>query len=236
MTNVNNCAQPISTAPCSFLCARAAGHRICSCPAHHTNSPACRFGPLHHTHRATMSHADAKQKTVMEKLRYRYRELLDTDVSIPTVMSEVIGVFGFVLMGTGAAVLTNEPEVYPPEAARMVKEAIIGFAFGLGILFMIYATAHNGSGHLNPAVTISLIAAGACSIVQGILNIAAQVRATSCPHLRASGGATIRRRRFAGGVCSLVLRLGCFSVRCTQGASELPCNNGMHSREAPAAA
>lgn len=119
----------------------------------------------------------------MEALRRRYANVLDKTLSARTFMSEIIGVFGFVLMGTGAAALTNAPEVYPTEPDRMVKEAIIGFAFGIGILFMIYATAHNNAGQLNPAVTISLIAAGACPIAQGLLNIVGQV----CGALIASG-------------------------------------------------
>ena len=63
-----------------------------------------------------------------------------------------------------------------------MQEAIIGFAFGLGIMFSIYATAHNNSGQLNPAVTIALVAAGVTPIAQACLNIVGQVR--SCMRLR----------------------------------------------------
>jgi aquaporin Z len=115
----------------------------------------------------------------MEELKRRYSNILNMGMSAKTVMSEIIGVFGFVLMGTGAAAIYNAPEVYQKSAGfeedRMVKEAIIGFAFGIGIIFMIFATAHNNSGQLNPAVTIGLISAGVCPLVQGLLNIAGQV-------------------------------------------------------------
>jgi glycerol uptake facilitator-like aquaporin len=43
-------------------------------------------------------------------------------------------------------------------------------------MFMIYATAHNNSGQLNPAVTIALVAAGVAPIAQALVNIAAQAR------------------------------------------------------------
>jgi aquaporin-4 len=119
----------------------------------------------------------------MEELRRRYANVMNMSISAKTVMSEIIGVFGFVLMGTGAAALCNAPEIYGPESPRMIKEAIIGFSFGLGILFMIFATAHNNAGHLNPAVTIALICAGVCPALQGALNIAGQV----CGALLASG-------------------------------------------------
>jgi glycerol uptake facilitator-like aquaporin len=111
----------------------------------------------------------------MEDLKRRYVNVMDRSISAKAVMSEIIGVFGFVLMGTGAAALCNAPEIYSPESPRMVKEAIIGFAFGIGILCMIYATAHNNAGQLNPAVTIGLVCSGNCPAPQAALNIAGQV-------------------------------------------------------------
>ena len=59
-----------------------------------------------------------------------------------------------------------------------MQEAIIGFAFGLGIMVMIFATSHNNAGQLNPAVTIGLVAAGVSPILQALLNIVAQARST----------------------------------------------------------
>lgn len=115
------------------------------------------------------------QAAIMHHVRARYATILSPALSLRTAMSEAIGVFGFVMMGCGAAALTNAPEIYDPESSRMGKEAIIGYAFGFGITFMIYATAHNNAGQLNPAVTLSLVAAGVQPLAQALLNICAQI-------------------------------------------------------------
>jgi hypothetical protein len=57
----------------------------------------------------------------MRYLRARYANILSPKVSAKTFVSEVIGVFAFVLLGCGAATLCNAPGVYPPESPRMVK-------------------------------------------------------------------------------------------------------------------
>ena len=57
----------------------------------------------------------------LEYLKARYKNILSPKVSVKTFVSELIGVFVFVLLGCGAATLCNAPGVYPPESPRMVK-------------------------------------------------------------------------------------------------------------------
>merc|ERR1711871_664357 len=62
--------------------------------------------------------------------------------------AEAIGVFLFVFTGCGAAISVGGG-LYP-----------IAFAFGLAIMVLVFATADISGGHLNPAVTLALLAAG----------------------------------------------------------------------------
>merc|ERR1711934_539382 len=63
-------------------------------------------------------------------------------------IAEAIGVFLFVFTGCGAAISAGGG-LYP-----------IAFAFGLAIMVLVFATADISGGHLNPAVTLALLAAG----------------------------------------------------------------------------
>ncbi len=64
--------------------------------------------------------------------------------------AELIGTMVLVLMGCGSAVL----------AGSLIGNVGIAFAFGLAVLAMVYAIGSISGCHINPAITISMFAAG----------------------------------------------------------------------------
>jgi len=70
--------------------------------------------------------------------------------SVKKYVAELIGTFVLVLMGCGSAVL----------AGSSIGYVGISFAFGLSVLAMAYAIGGISGCHINPAVSISMFAAG----------------------------------------------------------------------------
>ena len=64
--------------------------------------------------------------------------------------AELIGTMVLVLMGCGSAVL----------AGSFIGNVGIAFAFGLAVLAMVYAIGNISGCHINPAITVSMYAAG----------------------------------------------------------------------------
>jgi len=78
--------------------------------------------------------------------------------------AEFIGTLVLVLMGCGSAVL----------AGSSIGFVGISFAFGLSLLAMVYAIGGISGCHINPAVSISMLAAGKLSVKDTVAYIVAQ--------------------------------------------------------------
>src|SRR4030042_6349041 len=76
-------------------------------------------------------------------------------------IAEMIGTFVLVLMGCGTAVL----------AGQYVGTS---FAFGLSVLAMVYAIGGISGCHINPAVSLSILAAGKISVKDTVIYVVAQ--------------------------------------------------------------
>jgi aquaporin Z len=79
-------------------------------------------------------------------------------------IAELIGTFVLVLMGCGSAVF----------ASSAIGFVGISFAFGLSVLAMVYAIGGISGCHINPAVSISMLAAGKISVKDTVAYIVAQ--------------------------------------------------------------
>ncbi|HVI46893.1 MAG TPA: aquaporin Z [Chitinophaga sp.] len=80
-------------------------------------------------------------------------------------IAEFLGTFVLVLMGCGSAVI----------AGSHVGFLGIAFAFGLSVLSMAYAIGHISGCHINPAITISMLASGKISGKDAGAYIVAQI-------------------------------------------------------------
>lgn len=70
--------------------------------------------------------------------------------NVKKYVAELIGTFVLVLMGCGSAVL----------AGRFIGFVGISFAFGLSVVAMAYAIGGISGCHINPAISVSMFAAG----------------------------------------------------------------------------
>ena len=72
----------------------------------------------------------------------------------PKLLAEFIGTFAFVFIGAGAAAVVGDGVGLPGIAA-------IAFAHGLTIMVFAFAYGTVSGGHMNPAVTVGVLAVGA---------------------------------------------------------------------------
>jgi aquaporin Z len=79
-------------------------------------------------------------------------------------LAELIGTFALVAFGCGSAVI----------AGSHIGFQGIAFAFGLAVLVMVYSIGSISGCHINPAITISMLAAGKISVKDTIGYIIAQ--------------------------------------------------------------
>jgi aquaporin Z len=84
--------------------------------------------------------------------------------SVKKYVAELVGTFVLVLMGCGSAVL----------AGSAIGFVGISFAFGLSVLAMVYAIGGISGCHINPAVTISMLAAGKINVKDAVAYIVMQ--------------------------------------------------------------
>jgi len=83
--------------------------------------------------------------------------------------AEFIGTMVLVLMGCGSAVIAGA------DGTSGVGLLGISFAFGLSVVAMAYAIGHISGCHINPAITIGMIALGRMKASEGSYYIIAQV-------------------------------------------------------------
>ena len=73
-------------------------------------------------------------------------------------LAEFIGTFTLVLLGCGSAVI----------AGADIGLAGISFAFGLALMGMAYGIGPVSGCHINPAVSLGMVAAGRMSVAEAI--------------------------------------------------------------------
>ncbi len=83
--------------------------------------------------------------------------------------AEFIGTFTLVLLGCGAAVIAGA------DGTTGIGLAGISFAFGLALIGMAYGIGPVSGCHINPAVSLGMVAAGRMSIAEAIPYMIAQV-------------------------------------------------------------
>jgi aquaporin Z len=87
--------------------------------------------------------------------------------SIPSskkYLAEFLGTFVLVFMGCGSAVL----------AGKYIGFVGISFAFGLSVLVMVYAIGGISGCHINPAISISMLASGKTKLEDTVIYVIVQ--------------------------------------------------------------
>jgi MIP family channel proteins len=86
----------------------------------------------------------------------------------PKLLAEFIGTFAFVFIGAGAAAVVGQGVGLPGIVA-------VAFAHGLAIMALAFAYGSVSGGHMNPAVTVGVLAAGAMGAGEAIGYIVSQL-------------------------------------------------------------
>jgi aquaporin Z len=86
----------------------------------------------------------------------------------PKLLAEFIGTFAFVFIGAGAAAVVGEGAGLPGVVA-------VAFAHGLAIMAFAFAYGSVSGGHMNPAVTIGVLAAGAMGVGEAVGYVVSQL-------------------------------------------------------------
>src|ERR1700741_2032306 len=86
----------------------------------------------------------------------------------PKLVAEFIGTFAFVFIGAGAAAVIGNGVGLPGIAA-------IAFAHGLAIMAFAFTYGSVSGGHMTPAVTIGVLAAGAMGVGEAVGYVISQL-------------------------------------------------------------
>jgi MIP family channel proteins len=86
----------------------------------------------------------------------------------PKLLAEFIGTFALVFIGAGAAAVVGD-------GAGLNGIGAIAFAHGLTVMVFVFAYGNLSGGHLNPAVTIGVLAAGAIGAGEAVAYILSQL-------------------------------------------------------------
>jgi glycerol uptake facilitator-like aquaporin len=112
----------------------------------------------------------------------------------PKLLAELIGTFAFVFIGAGAAAVISN-------GVGLAGIAAIAFAHGLTIMVFAFAYGPISGGHMNPAVTIGVLAAGAMEAGEAAAYIVSQLIGATPRRLRIEERARRRRHRL-GNACA----------------------------------
>jgi len=116
-------------------------------------------------------------------------------------VAELLGTFCLVLFGCGAAVLSgaNSTDI-PPSGIGLLG---ISLAFGVTVIVMAYAIGPISGCHINPAISISMMAAGKLSVKDAIGYVISQcigaIAASGLLYLIASGRGSFSMGEYALG-------------------------------------
>jgi len=88
-------------------------------------------------------------------------------VDLRAVSAECVAMTLFVIIGCGVACANG--------ASDGETRLLVAFAFGMGIMVLAYAIGHHSGGHINCAVTFSLVLGGQVPWYQGVANLLAQL-------------------------------------------------------------
>jgi len=91
------------------------------------------------------------------------KDMLDLKAAAAEFLAMVL----FVIIGCGVACGHG--------ASDGETRLVVAFAFGMAIMVLAYSIGHHSGGHINCAVTLSLVLGGQCDWKQGLLNVAAQL-------------------------------------------------------------
>lgn len=96
---------------------------------------------------------------------------------------ELIATGLLVYVGTGSVASTGEFLALNNDQGLVARIMPIAMAFGISIAVLIYAFGHLSGGHINPAVTMTLVLLRSCDPLRGLIYMLAQFIGAVCGSL-----------------------------------------------------